>query len=98
MRDKEEKLDHKTTLATNAYYLEGLWINGAKWNPKDHSIDECAYAHQTSCQLPTVHMMIIPSDLPNTLAPKKATESSALVMKGLGAGLLTKVVNAESVY
>jgi len=45
MRDKEEKLDHKTTLATNAYYLEGLWINGAKWNPNDHSIDECAYAH-----------------------------------------------------
>lgn len=42
-------------------------------------------------------MMIIPSDLPNALAPKKATESSALVMKGLGAGLLTKV-NAESVY
>jgi hypothetical protein len=45
MKENEEKFDYKTCLTSHSFYIEGLWVNGARWIAKDHSLDEAQYSY-----------------------------------------------------
>lgn len=51
-------LDTKMCQTTNSYYLEGFWLNGARWIAKENSIDEIQNDWDHSTKLPMFHLMI----------------------------------------
>jgi hypothetical protein len=58
MRQGEEMMEVKMAQITNSYYIEGLWLNGARWVAKHNSIDEMLNGYESSTKLPMVHLVI----------------------------------------
>lgn len=50
--------DAKSCNASNSYYLDGFWLNGARWVAKHNSIDEIQNNYTHSTKLPVIHMAI----------------------------------------
>lgn len=60
MQPDEVEMDLETALSTNTFYLDGMWLNGARWIAKDNSLDECLFSYQSCQRLPMIMLTIAP--------------------------------------
>lgn len=81
LQQGEEMLDTKAASASNSYYLDGFWLNGARWSAKHHSIDEMLNNYVYSTKLPIIHLSIHKFD-----ASKLGAESGSGIASKLAKG------------
>jgi hypothetical protein len=59
LREGEERLAKAPAINSNSYYLEDLWIGGARWAEEDNSIDENSNPRETCHELPPIQMTVV---------------------------------------
>ena len=90
MKLGEEMMETAIAQASNSFYLEGLWLNGAKWVPKENSIDEIDNNYEHSTKLPMIHLVIEKYD--GTKLGADIKDKDAVVSQVKGASLKANIM------